>query len=420
MSDITNTPGLEPATPSDDHNPSKSLETPKNAPKETFYTRQFGLLCLSSFLFFCSFSMILVELPAYLTKLGGEAYKGYIIALFTLAAGLSRPFSGKLTDTIGRTPVIMFGAVVCFFSGFLYTWLITVFGFLFIRFIHGMSTGFTPTGTAAYVADVVPASRRGEAMGIFGLINNIGPAIAPALGSLIVVYYPIDYMFYCSTIFAALSLLLLSRLKETLPKEKRQPFRLSLLKINPRKEIIEPRVIAPAISFLLLVVPFGIVLTIIPDFSEHLGVFKSHFLTVFTLSSLGIRFVAGKVSDRFGRVQVIKVGSVVLFTAMAIVGFATQGWMLLTGAVFFGIAVGIISPTAFAWTIDLSDDAGRGKALATLYIALEAGIGLGAIFSAQIFNNNPQNFPWAFWLGCGTSLIAFIYLQFGLRKQDIV
>ena len=208
MSDITNTPGLESATPSDDHNPSKSLETPKNAPKETFYTRQFGLLCLSSFLFFCSFSMILVELPAYLTKLGGEAYKGYIIALFTLAAGLSRPFSGKLTDTIGRTPVIMFGAVVCFFSGFLYTWLITIFGFLFIRFIHGMSTGFTPTGTAAYVADVVPASRRGEAMGIFGLINNIGPAIAPALGSLIVVYYPIDYMFYCTTIFAALSLLL--------------------------------------------------------------------------------------------------------------------------------------------------------------------------------------------------------------------
>ena len=417
MSNIPNASDSDPIVPLNDFNAQKTSSQP---PKETFYTRQFGLLCLSSFLFFCSFSMILVELPAYLTQLGGEAYKGYIIALFTLTAGLSRPFSGKLTDTIGRTPVIIFGAVVCVFSGFLYTWLLTVFGFLFIRFIHGMSTGFTPTGTAAYVADVVPASRRGEAMGIFGLINNIGPALAPALGSFIVLYYPIDYMFYCSALFAALSLLLLSRLKETLPQEKRQPFRLSLLKINPRKEIIEPRVIAPAISFLLLVVPFGIVLTIIPDFSEHLGVFKSHFLTVFTLSSLGIRFVAGKVSDRFGRVQVIKVGSVVLFIAMATVGFATSGLILLTGAVFFGIAVGIISPTAFAWTIDLSDDAGRGKALATLYIALEVGIGLGAIFSAQIFANNPQNFPWAFWMGCGTSLAAFVYLQFGLRKQDFV
>ena len=392
----------------------------KEAKKETFYTRQFGLLCLSSFLFFCSFSMILVELPAYLDKLGGGQHKGLIIALFTLAAGLSRPFSGKLTDTIGRTPVIMFGAIVCVFAGFFYTILVTVMGFLFIRFIHGMSTGFTPTGTAAYVADVVPASRRGEAMGIFGLINNIGPALAPALGSLIVLYYPIDYMFYCSAGFAVLSLLLLSRLKETLPKEKRQPFSLRLLAINPRNEIVEPRVIAPAISFLLLVVPFGIVLTIIPDFSEHLGVFKSHFLTVFTLSSLGIRFAAGKISDRFGRVQVIKVGAVILFLAMGTVGFANSGWMLLTGAVLFGIAVGIISPTAFAWTIDLSDDEGRGRALATLYIALELGIGLGAYYSAKIFDNNPANFKWAFWMGCVTSAIAFAYMLFGLRKRDIV
>lgn len=391
-----------------------------NPPKETFYTRQFALLCLSSFLFFCSFSMILVELPNYLTQLGGAKYKGLIIALFTLAAGLSRPFSGKLTDTIGRIPVIMFGAIVCFFAGFFYTLLITVTGFLFIRFIHGMSTGFTPTGTSAYVADVVPVSRRGEAMGIFGLINNIGPASAPALGSFIVLHYPIEYMFYCSAAFAILSVLILIKLKETLPEKRRQPFRWSLLKINPRKEIIEPKVIAPSFSFLLLVVPFGIVLTIIPDFSEHLGIFKSHFLTVFTLSSLAVRFVAGKVSDKFGRVQMIKIGTVFLIVAMGLTGVAQSATLFFMGAVFFGIAVGIISPTSFAWAIDLSDESGRGRALATLYMALEIGIGLGALLSAQIFANNPANFKWAFWLGCFTSIAALIYLQFGVHKKDRV
>ena len=70
---------------------------------------QFWLLCLSSFLFFSSFNMIIPELPDYLTSLGGEEYKGLIISMFTLSAGLSRPFSGKLADTIGRIPVMVFG-----------------------------------------------------------------------------------------------------------------------------------------------------------------------------------------------------------------------------------------------------------------------------------------------------------------------
>jgi MFS family permease len=410
-------------TSGSDHQPAIQKNTPKPPllpqKEESFYTAQFGLLCLSSFLFFSSFSMILAELPSFLTELGGKEYKGLIIALFTLAAGLSRPFSGKLTDTIGRIPIIVFGAVVCFLTGFLYPLLLTVGGFLFIRFVHGLSTGFTPTGTAAYVADVVPISKRGEAMGIFGLTNNIGTAIGPAFGSYIALHYPIEYMFYCSSGFAILSILILMKLKETLPQPQRQRFRWALLKINPR-DIIELRVIAPSITLLLSVFSFGIILTVVPDFSDHLGIQnKGLFFTVFTLSSLGIRFMAGKISDRFGRVEVIKVGTLIQVLAMAVVGVATAPWVLMLGAVFFGIAVGIVSPTAFAWTIDLSKDEARGRALATLYIALEAGIGIGALMSAWVFANNPANFPWTFWLGAISAFSAFCYLQFGVKKEDM-
>ena len=126
------------------------------------YGVQFGLLCLSSFLFFASFNMIIPELPDYLSSLGGAEYKGLIISLFTLTAGFSRPFSGRLADTIGRIPVMIVGGAVCVVTGFLYPLTGTVAAFLLLRFIHGFSTGFTPTGTAAYVADVVPPGRRGD------------------------------------------------------------------------------------------------------------------------------------------------------------------------------------------------------------------------------------------------------------------
>ena len=97
----------------------------------SIYTLQFGLVCLSSFLFSASFNMLIPELPAYLTGLGGAEYKGLIIALFTLTAAISRPFSGKLTDTIGRVPVMAVGSLVCFVCGFLYPILTSISGFLF-------------------------------------------------------------------------------------------------------------------------------------------------------------------------------------------------------------------------------------------------------------------------------------------------
>ena len=103
------------------------------------------------------------ELPAYLTGLGGAEYKGLIIALFTLMAGISRPFSGKLTDKVGRVPVMIFGSLVCVICSLLYPVLTSVSGFLLLRFFHGFSTGFKPTATSAYAADVVHESRRGEA-----------------------------------------------------------------------------------------------------------------------------------------------------------------------------------------------------------------------------------------------------------------
>ena len=59
-----------------------------------YFNFQFGLLCFSNFLFSASFSMMIPELPGVLTKLGGAEYKGLIIALFTLMAGIGKvPFS---------------------------------------------------------------------------------------------------------------------------------------------------------------------------------------------------------------------------------------------------------------------------------------------------------------------------------------
>ncbi|WKN31306.1 MFS transporter [Porifericola rhodea] len=382
---------------------------------KSIYNLQFGLLCLSSYLFFASFNMIIPELPAYLESLGGGEYKGLIIALFTLTAGLSRPFSGKLADKIGRIPVMIFGAVVCFLVGFLYPLASSVFLFLLLRFFHGFSTGFKPTGTSAYVADVVSATRRGEAMGILGLCGSLGMASGPAVGSLVANHFSLEMMFYTSSAVAILSVIILAGMKETL--EDKQAFRLSFLKLQ-KHEIFEPRVIAPCIVLLLTAFSFGIVLTITPDFSDSLGIQnRGLFYTFFTIASVAVRFFAGKASDKYGRIQVLRVSTSILVVAMLMLGFATSVEFFLFSAIVFGLATGMNTPTIFAWTIDLSHEKHRGRGMATMYIALEAGIGLGALFSGWIYANDPSRFVYAYGLGALLAVFGLVYLLFSARNK---
>ena len=358
--------------------------------------------------------MLIPELPAYLSKMGGAEYKGLIIALFTLTAGISRPFSGKLTDTIGRIPVMAVGSIVCFLCGFLYPLLTTVAGFLFLRLIHGFSTGFKPTATAAYVADLVPAGKWGEAMGVHGVCFSTGLAIGPAIGSTITDHYSINILFYCSSIFALLSIVILANMKETLPNKQR--FQPAHLKIH-RRDIIEWKVMPAVIIIFLSYISYGAILTVISDWSAYLGTSnKGLFFMVFTLTSLLIRFVAGKASDNYGRPLILKISLFLLAISMAGIALANSSLMLMLASALYGVATGMLSPTATAWTVDLSDPKQRGKAMATMYIALEAGIGLGALLAGWLFIDDIKMIPVTFYYCTGITLTALVYLQFIYKR----
>lgn len=374
----------------------------------SIYTLQFGLVCLSSFLFSASFNMLIPELPAYLTGLGGAEYKGLIIALFTLTAAISRPFSGKLTDTIGRVPVMAVGSLVCFVCGFLYPILTSISGFLFLRLIHGFSTGFKPTATAAYVADLVPAGKWGEAMGVHGVCFSTGLAIGPAIGSAITDNFSINILFYCSSLFALLSIVILANMKETLATKQR--FKASHLKIK-KQDIIEWQVLPAALIVLWSYISYGVILTVISDWSKHLGTSnKGLFFMVFTLSSLLIRFVAGKVSDRYGRTLILKISLALLLISLLWIALANTSLMLMCASAVYGVASGMLSPSVTAWTIDLSKPGQRGKAVATMYIFMEVGIGFGALLAGSMFISDVTTIPHIFYICAGITLVAMLYL----------
>ena len=359
--------------------------------------------------------MVIPELPGYLRALGGEAYLGLIYSLFTFTAGISRPFSGKWADHIGRVPVMLTGALVSAFCGLLYPFVLGVFGFLALRFFHGFSTGFTPTGVTSYVADIIHPQKRGEAMGLIGLAGSLGMAAGPAAGSYFADSYGLNTMFYASSATGFVAYMLLFRAKETLANPK--PFTISMFRIH-KDEWIEKACLPPALVILLCTFSFGTMLTLVPDVSVYAGMKnKGLFFTIFTISSVAVRFSAGRISDRIGREKVLLLSTVLLATAMFVIGFSDTKAKLTIGAVLFGLAQGINSPTIFAWAIDLSNVKAVGKAMATVFMAMEAGIGLGALLSGSLYGGKTANFPILFGASALLCLAASIYLLWRLFKK---
>jgi MFS family permease len=257
-------------------------------------------------------------------------------------------------------------------------------------------------------------------MGLLGVAGSVGMAAGPMLGSWLALHFSLNTMFYCSSGLALLSLVVQGTMTETLPRAQRQRFSWRLLRIESWEEVFEPRVLAPALVTLLCLLPFGAVLTVIPDQSRVLGLVgedKGLFYTCYTGASLVVRLVAGRTSDRYGRVPVLIGSSLVIVAALVVLALAQSAPLFLAGAVLFGLGTGLNSPTLYAWTVDLSHPERRGRAVATMYIALEVGIGLGALLAGWVYGNVDSRLPYVHAMSVGATLLALGYLLWGVKKQ---
>ncbi|GAA6766943.1 hypothetical protein AAFH68_28900 [Flavobacterium sp. CGRL1] len=163
---------------------------------------------------------------------------------------------------------------------------------------------------------------------------------------------------------------------------------------------------------------YGLILTLIPDWSEHLGAEnKGVFFTAFTIASVLVRFGAGKVSDRHGRTNVILAGLIITSIALFVISTGNSITVLLTGAAIYGMGTGILSPAINAWTIDLSNPQHRGKAIATMYISMELGIGLGALLGGSYYSDQISRIPQIMKIDILVLFMGVLYLLYWKRKS---
>ncbi|MBU2905980.1 MFS transporter [Arenibacter algicola] len=332
------------------------------------------LLSMSSLLFSASYNILLPELPVYLIGIGGESYLGFIILLFTISALLARPLSGRLSDSKGGKFTIYIGLCVTLLVNLLYPWVTFISGFLLLRFLHGFSTGFAPTGYTFYAKGNF--KNRGKAISIQSAFYSAGMAVGPMFSSWIHTKYGMDYVFYSGAFLGLLAFLMILPLKEETTE---------VVRNNDKPNVwIDIHIWRQSLVMFWVFLGFGILLVSSSLRSISLG-FQNNgiFFIFFTLSTILIRLIIKNRIDVLPLKQLLIYGTILLIISSGLFSIWSHKIAFILASMVYGAAMGLFIPSLNLWV--LNDNAGAdGKALSTLYIFMELGIGLGSLLIGKL------------------------------------
>lgn len=134
------------------------------------------------------FSLILPLLPYYAQTFGADAFvTGLLVASYAVAQLIGAPLLGRLSDRVGRRPVLLI-SIFGTFVGFL---LLGFAGALWVLFVSRVVDGLTGGNLSvaqAYISDVTDQKNRAKALGLIGAAFGLGFIIGPAVGGALSVY----------------------------------------------------------------------------------------------------------------------------------------------------------------------------------------------------------------------------------------
>ncbi|MGH7145822.1 MAG: MFS transporter [Planctomycetota bacterium] len=169
------------------------------------------------------FGMIIPLLPFYAKSLGASVVTvGMLFGIFSLFQFIFTPIWGRLSDRIGRKPVLMISLLVSVAMYGLYGWAGSLFWLFVAR--GGAGIGTANIGTAqAYIADILPPDRRAVGMGVLGAGFGLGFIFGPALGGILTWMFTPSAPGYAAAALSAVALVMtLTMLHEA---EDRKPVR---------------------------------------------------------------------------------------------------------------------------------------------------------------------------------------------------
>ena len=152
--------------------------------REKLWNANYIKVMLTNFMMYFAFYLLTPLLPLYLSESFGATKDviGIVLSGYTVAALVIRPLSGYVVDSFSRKKVLMvcLSAFFICFAGYIAAG--TILMFAICRTLHGAPFGAVTVANSTCAIDVLPASRRNEGIGLYGMSNNLAMAVAPSVG----------------------------------------------------------------------------------------------------------------------------------------------------------------------------------------------------------------------------------------------
>ncbi|WP_228016411.1 MFS transporter [Leptolyngbya ectocarpi] len=364
--------------------------------------RSLAVMFVAGLCFWAGLAGLLPVLPLYIEQFGANGQQiGWVMASFAIGLLTMRPVMARMTDERGRKPVLFIGLIAIAVAPLLY-WLVPFFPemtgqisvgnrlwqidsrivlMMIFRAFHGLSIASFVTAYSALVADLAPPGQRGELIGYMSLVNPIGMAIGPALGGYLQAGAGFAQVFVLMSLLGTVGLVCAVTISE------------------PRREMVTarrkaafwslmwmPAVRVPALMLLLVGLAFGGLVTFVPLYAResNLALNIGFIYTMSALFSFGIRLLAGRASDRYGRGPFISLGLVFYSVSMMALWLAQSEAAVLVAAALQGMGGGMLIPMVAALMADRSTPTERGLMFGLCLTGFDVGIALSGPVMGQI------------------------------------
>jgi MFS family permease len=308
---------------------------------------------------------------------------GLIEGCAEAAAGFTKLYSGKKSDTLGRKPFVIAGYSIAGLGKALVIFG-TVWSTIFLgRVTDRIGKGLRSAPRDALIHDSVPSKDVGKAFGFHRTGDNIGAVIGPllALAGLSLLNGDVRAVAKWALIPALLSGLLTLLVKETIAQRK------IIQEVHEKVRL--PKPLKKSITILVC-----IQLTNIPDALLLLRLYDLDFsvqgvvlaYALYSFVTVIFAFPGGYFADKFAPQIVYAVGLLAFAIAYATLGLTSSKSMAILALVIYGIFPALTDGVGKAWIAKLSDTQHRGRAQGVYqasmnFAVLGAGLWGGALWS---------------------------------------
>src|SRR3989338_3252033 len=179
------------------------------------------IIFVTVFIDLIGFGIVIPVLPLYAERFGASPLViGMLLGVYSLMQLICAPLLGRLSDRVGRRPVLLL-SILGTSAGFLLMGCAKTLGLLFVaRIIDGVTGGNISTAQA-YIADVTPPEHRSRRMGLIGAAFGLGFIFGPAIGGLLSHVSLAAPFFFAAALAAANAVAVYLWLPESLPASQR-------------------------------------------------------------------------------------------------------------------------------------------------------------------------------------------------------